>query len=96
MAPNAKLIFQSTEDSEGRLTGLPDILENLYVQAMEDGATIFTNSWGNSCHPVFGCLTSGQYNEESKSTDNFMFKHRDLLVPVLQVMMEIDRIIEIE
>ncbi len=80
MAPNAKLVFQSTEDSEGRLTGLPDILENLYMQAMEDGATIFTNSWGNSCHPVFGCQTSGLYTEDSKSTDNFMFKHRDLLV----------------
>ena len=80
MAPNAKLVFQSTENSEGNLTGIPNILENLYVQAMTDGATIFSNSWGDSCQR-FGCLTSGQYNEESKSTDNFMFKNRDMLVP---------------
>jgi len=79
MAPNAKLVFQSTENSEGNLTGIPNILENLYVQAMTDGATIFSNSWGDSCQQ-FGCLTSGEYNEESKSTDNFMFKNRDMLV----------------
>ena len=75
MAPNAKLVFQSTENSQGQLTGIPAILENLYVQAMQDGATFFSNSWGDTC-----CGTSGLYTEDSKSTDNFMFKHRDLLV----------------
>jgi subtilisin family serine protease len=80
MAPNAKLVFQSTEDSNGQLTGVPVILENLYVQAMKDGATIFTNSWGKGCRGKGDCPFSGQYEEQSKSTDNFMFKNRDMLV----------------
>lgn len=79
MAPKAKLVFQSLENSSGGLT-TPTNLENLYEQAMNDGAIFHTNSWGDGCHPVFGCLNSGQYTEDSKYTDNFMFKNRNFLI----------------
>ncbi|QDT10773.1 S8 family serine peptidase [Planctomycetes bacterium K23_9] len=73
MAPEAELVFQSVLDAQGGLGGLPLNLNNLFLQAFNDGARIHNNSWGvrNS---------NGAYSSNSHEVDEFAFSHRDFLI----------------
>ncbi len=46
VAPEARLVMQSIEASDGSLSGIPDDEGDLMRQAYKDGARIHTNSWG--------------------------------------------------
>lgn len=76
-AYEATLIFQSVDDSEGYLSGLPDDLNELFQQAYDDeggkpGARIHSNSWGSE--------VQGEYTSESQGVDEFVFEHPDMLI----------------
>lgn len=75
MAFNAQLVFQAAGDS---LDGIPDNLNVLFQQSYDDGARIFSNSWGNIGsreNPLFG-----QYTSESKAIDEFIWNHKDAVI----------------
>jgi hypothetical protein len=57
------------------LYGLPDDLTNLFGPAYAAGARIHTNSWGSS-----DPRAAGQYNDNARDVDLFMFEHRDMLI----------------
>ncbi len=71
-APKAKLIFQSLLDSQGSLGGLPLDLGDLFQEAYDAGARIHNNSWGSA--------TRSQYTVNSIEVDDFVAKHRDMLI----------------
>ncbi len=87
-APAARLVFQATENwattsflcqilggwpaSGYFLTGLPDDLNDLYLQAYNDGARIHANSWG--------AATAGEYTVSSVQTDEFVWNHPDMAI----------------
>ena len=80
VAYEAKLVFQSTLDSQGGLGGIPSDLNILFQQAYDDGARIHSNSWGagrqeNGYAGLLGC-----YSGESRAVDEFMFDHPDMLI----------------
>lgn len=54
------------------LYGLPVELGRLFEQAYEAGARIHTNSWG--------AATSGEYTENARTVDDFMWRHPDTLI----------------
>jgi serine protease AprX len=54
------------------LYGLPTELEPLFRQAYEAGARIHTNSWGSS--------SAGVYTGTARAVDDFMWRHRDMLI----------------
>jgi len=71
-APEAQLVFQSTEAADGSLAGIPADLNVLFQQAYTDGARIHTNSWGA---PV-----SGAYDNNAFEADQFVWNHPDMVV----------------
>ncbi|MFZ5814790.1 MAG: S8 family serine peptidase [Bacillota bacterium] len=75
MAPAASLVFQSVEDSQGGLGGIPEDLTSLFRQAYEAGARIHTNSWGIPA-------TSGGtvYNAQSSQVDRFMWENPEYTI----------------
>lgn len=92
MAFNAKLVFQAVEQhldvkreyqaqlADGYyLIGIPDDLNALFQQSYEDGARIFSNSWGSARDPS-GNLIYGQYTSESQAIDEFVWTHRDAVI----------------
>ena len=54
------------------LFGLPNDLLTLFNPAYTAGARLHTNSWGSSA--------AGDYTDEARAVDNFMWNHRDMLV----------------
>jgi len=54
------------------LYGLPDDLHDLFGPAYTAGARVHTNSWGAD--------DNGQYSQNSRDVDDFMFLHRDMLI----------------
>lgn len=54
------------------LWGIPDDLTDLFTPAYTGGVRIHTNSWG--------APLDGQYTQNSRQVDNFMFNHRDILI----------------
>ena len=54
------------------LYGLPDDLTGMFASAYAAGARIHTNSWGSS--------VNGQYTENSRNVDQFMWNRRDMLI----------------
>jgi subtilisin family serine protease len=72
IAPDARLVFQSLLDDQGRLGGLPVDLGDLLSQAYEAGARIHNNSWGQP--------TESQYRLSSREVDEFVWTHPDMLV----------------
>ncbi len=74
MAPAAKLVFQSTMDSDRNLGGIPDDLRvGLFDVAKSSGAKIHNNSWGQQ-------KGNGIYNGNCSQADDFAFKNRDFLI----------------
>ncbi|MFQ6062774.1 MAG: S8 family serine peptidase, partial [Methanosarcinales archaeon] len=85
MAYNAELVFQAIEqwvdvkrEYESQLpdgyylTGLPADLNELFQQAYNDGARIHSNSWGSD--------VAGEYDEEARSVDEFVWNHKDMII----------------
>ncbi|MCO5192350.1 MAG: S8 family serine peptidase [Anaerolineae bacterium] len=95
VAPAARLYFQAVEQtvnwkSTGELIaagipvprdwpqpryglyGLPNNLADLFAPAYNAGVRIHTNSWG--------AANEGLYNDTSSAVDEFMWRHRDMLL----------------
>jgi subtilisin family serine protease len=90
MAFNARLVFQAVEQycdfkpSTGYpdgyyLLGIPDDVNTLFQQSYNDGARIFSNSWGGA-EDSFGNLLYGQYTSESQDIDKFTWNHKDAII----------------
>jgi subtilisin family serine protease len=92
MAPNARLAFQAVEQylnvkpayqgdlPDGYyLVGIPGNLNTLFQQTYNDGARIFSNSWG-STQDNAGNQVYGQYTVESQEIDEFIWNHKDALI----------------
>ncbi len=90
MAPNATLIFQAIEQwadwkpntgyRKGYyLLGIPDDLNDLFLQAYNEGARIQTNSWGGA-EDDQGNDIHGQYTANSQQIDDFMWQHKDTVI----------------
>jgi serine protease AprX len=71
-AYEADLFFQSLMDYTGGLGGLPLNLGDLFEEAYQAGARIHNNSWG--------AATESMYTINSIEVDEFVAKHRDMLV----------------
>lgn len=87
LAYNAQLIFQAVEQEldwkdpndlrdYGRylLAGIPTNLTDLFGQAYQKGARIHSNSWGGG--------KPGEYDEQSRQLDQFIWDHKDFCVLV--------------
>lgn len=72
VAPGAELIVQSLRDRNGRLSGLPINLGELFEQAYAEGARIHNHSWG--------VLAGGLYTLDAYEVDEFVYNHPDCLV----------------
>ncbi len=71
MAPEARLVFQSIGDANGRLGGIPADLNDLFLPAYNDGARVHNNSWGSD---------TPAYTEQSRDVDLFMWNHKDMII----------------
>ncbi len=74
MAYNAKLVMQSVLDSRGGLGGLPADLNDLFLQAYNDGARVHSNSWG--------AAVAGQYDSSSQQVDQFTWNYKDMVITI--------------
>ncbi|MBX9829072.1 MAG: S8 family serine peptidase [Xanthobacteraceae bacterium] len=74
VAPGAKLYFQSLQDAGRPFGGLPADLNDLLEPAYNAGARIHNNSWGAD--------TPSIYTAHASEVDEFVSKHRDMLVVV--------------
>jgi len=74
VAPKSKLFFQSLMDDQGGLGGLPYDLNDLFEEAYQNGARIHNNSWG--------AFAKGFYRMNSMEVDEFVEKHRDMLIVI--------------
>ncbi len=74
IASKAKLVFQSLTDANGKLTGLPVDLNDLFEEAYQAGARIHNNSWGSQ--------TPSFYTVNSEEADEFVHKNKDMLLVV--------------
>lgn len=87
LAYKAKLVFQAVEQEldwkdpadlqdYGRylLAGIPTDLQDLFNQAYQKGARIHSNSWGGG--------KPGEYDEQSRQLDQFVWDHKDFCVLV--------------
>ena len=70
-APGAKVYFQSIMDANGDIQ-LPLQLQTLFQQAYNAGARIHSNSWGSA--------TNSRYMVNAIEADDFVAKHRDMLL----------------
>jgi hypothetical protein len=71
VAYEAQLIMQSTMDAGGYLI-LPSDINVLFMQTYTNGARIHSDSWGAS--------TFGEYTDNSRQADEFMWNHKDMLI----------------
>jgi serine protease AprX len=87
LSREAQLVFQAIEqkmeyvspeaaaqfdDAEFALTGIPSNLNRLFRQAYNAGARIHSNSWGGG--------NFGEYADDSRQVDEFVWKHKDFCV----------------
>ena len=86
IAYNARLVFQAIEQYVNwtpayeypdhwdgyYLAGIPDDLNDLFLQAYNDGARIHSNSWGA---PV-----DGEYTSDSNEADTFIWDNKDMTI----------------
>lgn len=72
IAHAAQLVHQSVMDAGGGLGGLPADLNDLFLQTYTNGARIHSDSWGSDVY--------GQYTEDSRYVDEFMWDHKDMLI----------------
>ena len=54
------------------LLGIPDDLNDLFLQAYNEGARVHTNSWGDRLY--------GQYTASSQDIDEFIWNHKDMVI----------------
>src|SRR5215204_1508961 len=73
-APKAKLFFQSLLDHNGEFY-LPSNLVNLFDEAYQSGARVYSNSWGE-----FERERPSIYRIVSFEVDDYVFKHPDILI----------------
>ncbi|MBN1424682.1 S8 family serine peptidase [Candidatus Fermentibacteria bacterium] len=76
LAYKARLTFQDVgqDDSWACSTGsvnIPSDLEPSYLNSLNDGAYLHTNSWGSS---------SNTYDSMAQDVDNFMWNHKNFLI----------------
>ena len=74
VAYQAKLVFQSVEDSAGGLGGLPEDLNDLFRAAYTNGARIHSDSWG--------AANAGYYDADCRNLDMFVWSNQNMLVVV--------------
>lgn len=78
VAPEARLVFQSLDDPNGGLGGIPDDRGDLMRQVYPDGARVHTNSWGSPTGGISGDY--GGYTVAGQQVDTAMWEHKDMLV----------------
>jgi len=78
VAPEAMLVFQSVEDAEGNLGGIPDDYSQLFGPPYADGARVHSNSWsgptGGEDNPC------GGYDAGARQVDEFIWTHQDMTI----------------
>ncbi len=79
-APEARLVFQSLEDSNGGLGGIPNNLNDLFNPPYSDGARLHTNSWGGPTGVSGGVYQYGGYTTFAQQVDQFTWNHKDMVV----------------
>ena len=72
IAHDAKLVIQSVEDKDGYLSGIPEDLNTLFLQAYTNDARIHSDSWGSS--------VDGAYTADARQADEFLWNHQDMLI----------------
>ncbi|VVB71628.1 Subtilisin-like serine protease [uncultured archaeon] len=85
LAYEAKLFFQAVEQKmkwkveyhrqkygDFTLSGIPDDISEIFLQAYQAGARIHTNSWGGGDY--------GAYDEQSRDLDRFVWEHKDMVI----------------
>jgi len=72
VAHEALLVHQSIMDAGGGLGGLPLDIYDLFLPTYTNGARIHSDSWGT---PVYG-----QYTLDSRSSDEFTWDFKDMLI----------------
>lgn len=80
VAPEARVVFQSLDDNDGQLGGIPDDRGDLMRQAHADGARIHTNSWGGPTGNVNGAPQYGGYTVGSQTVDAAAWELKDILI----------------
>lgn len=70
MAPAAKIAFFDIGGSGDSLI-VPDDLKVIFQDQYDNGARVFSNSWGGS---------SSDYTTDSEAVDQFMWEHNDALI----------------
>ncbi|MBP6831393.1 MAG: S8 family serine peptidase, partial [Deltaproteobacteria bacterium] len=73
-APGARLVVQCIVDADAKLSGLPADLSTLLQSAYDLGARVHNNSWGAE--------VEGRYDAQAEQIDEFVWKHRDMLVVI--------------
>lgn len=71
VVPEAKLVFQSLLNKDGKID-LPVDLQELFLQAYNEGVRIHNNSWGAN--------TESYYTVNSLEVDDFVYNHKDMLL----------------
>ncbi|WP_158261458.1 S8 family serine peptidase [Pseudomonas sp. LLC-1] len=74
IAPAAELFVQVLADANGRLSGIPVDLNDLFQEAYDKGVRIHNNSWG--------ALAAGLYTIDAYEVDQFVHEHPDFLIVI--------------
>lgn len=74
VAPAAELFVQALADANGRFSGIPVDLNDLFQVAYDKGVRIHNNSWG--------ALAAGLYTIDAHEVDQFVYEHPDFLIVV--------------
>ncbi|MDK2825281.1 MAG: hypothetical protein PWQ44_457 [Methanolobus sp.] len=73
MAPEAELVFEAVQKTDGTMVISSTNLESIFQDAYAQGARIHTNSWGYTSN-------LGDYTSISRMVDEFMWQHPDMLI----------------
>lgn len=74
VAPAAELFVQALADTNGRFSGIPVDLNDLFQAAYDKGVRIHNNSWG--------ALAAGLYTIDAHEVDQFVYEHPDFLIVI--------------
>lgn len=74
MAPEAELFVQALADTNGRFSGIPIDLNDLFQAAYDKGVRVHNNSWG--------ALAGGLYTIDAHEVDQFVYEHPDFLIVI--------------
>jgi subtilisin family serine protease len=73
-APDCKLVVQALRDANGKYSGLPVNLADLFQQAYDAGARIYNASWGIRGESL--------YTTDALELDQFVHEHPDFVIVV--------------